>query len=120
VNLKKVYKMVGRVRGFYIIYDWKGPESGSGTYFTLVHMKFDTTKGPYQTRGPLYLLAGRYDPAGEQPIRFSEPKLFWPRKAGNSFYTSYTIVDGHGVLWFPDGKFHLLGRKIGEEWFKDR
>ena len=100
------------------LYDWKGPEAGSGLYFTLVHMKYDTSKGPYQTRGPLYLLAGRFDPEGDQPIRFSAPKLFAPRKAGNSFYTSYTILDGQGVLWFNDRKYYLLGRRIGAEWFE--
>ena len=99
------------------LYDWKGPEAGSGTYFTLVHMTFDPTKGPYQTRGPLYLLAGRFDPDADQPIRFAAPKLFAPRKTGNSFYTSYTVVDGQGVLWFNDRKYYLLGRKIGAEWF---
>lgn len=36
---------------------------------------------------------------------------------GNSFYTSYTVVDGQGVLWFNDMKYYLLGRKIGPEWF---
>ena len=99
------------------LYDWKGPEVGSGTYFTLVHMTFDPTKGPYQTRGPLYLLAGRFDPDADQPIRFAAPKLFAPRKTGNSFYTSYTVIDGQGVLWFNDRKYYLLGRKIGAEWF---
>ena len=100
------------------LYDWKGPEAGSGTYFTFAHMAYDNTKGPYQTRGPLYLLAGRFDPNGEQPIRFSAPKLFWSCKAGNSFYTSYTIVDGDGILWFPDRKYHLYGHRIGPEWFE--
>ena len=102
------------------LYDWKGLEAGSGKYFALVHMKFDfTAKTAYQTRGPLYLIAGEYDPTGDQPIRFAAPKLFAPRKTGNSFYTSYTVVDGQGVLWFNDRKYYLLGRKIGSEWFGD-
>lgn len=100
------------------LYDWKGAETGSGYYFGLVHMTFDMTKETaYQVRGPLYLIAGRFDPAGDQPIRFSEPKLFAPRKGGNSFYSSYTVLDGEGVLWFNDKKYYLLGRKIGPEWF---
>ena len=100
------------------LYDWKGPEAGSGTYFALVHMTFDMKqKTAYQHRGPLYLIAGSFDPTGEQPIRFAAPKLFAPRPGGNSFYTSYTVLDGQGVLWFNDMKYYLLGRKIGPEWF---
>ena len=101
------------------IYDWKGTEAGSGLYFAFVHMTFDMNgKTAYQTRGPLYLIAGRFDPKGDQPIRFAEPKLFAPRKLGNCFYTSYTVIDGQGVLWFPDRKYYLLGRKIGADWMK--
>ena len=101
------------------LYDWKGLEAGSGKYFALVHMKFDfTAKTAYQTRGPLYLIAGEYDPTGDQPIRFAAPKLFAPRPKDNSFYTSYTVLDGEGVLWFNDKKYYLLGRKIGPEWFE--
>ena len=101
------------------IYDWKGPEAASGKYFALVHQTFDF-KGTtaYQTRGPLYLIAGTFNPNAEQPIEFKEPKLFAPRKGGNSFYTSYCVVDGKGVLWYNDMKFYLCGRVIGPEWFE--
>jgi len=100
------------------LYDWKGPEAASGTYFALVHMKFDrNATTAYQDRGPLYLIAGTFDPAGEQPVRFAAPKLFAPREHGNSFYASYTVLDGQGVLWFNDKKYYLLGRKVGAEWF---
>ena len=50
-------------------------------------------------------------------MKFGAPKLFAPRKSGNSFYTSYCIVDGKGVLWYNDCKFYLCGRIIGPEWF---
>jgi len=101
------------------IYDWKGSEAGSGYYFALVHNTFDFDgKSEYQKRGPLYLIAGRFNPDAEQPVEFAPPKLFAERENGNSFYTSYTIVDGQGILWFPDRKFYLLGRMIGDEWFK--
>ena len=101
------------------IYDWKGPESGGGVYFALIHDTFDfsNTKTCYQTRGPLYLIAGEFDPKGEQPIRFWRKKFFTGRNdAWNSFYSSYTVADGEGVLWYPDGKYYLLGRRIGKEW----
>jgi hypothetical protein len=101
------------------IYDWKGCEAASGLYFVLVHNTFDFEgEREYQKRGPLYLLAGRYNPRAEQPVEFAPPKLFAERENGNSFYTSYTVADGQGVLWFPDHKFYLLGRDIGEEWFR--
>ena len=46
--------------------------------------------------------------------------MFAPRdRYGNSFYTSYTVQDGRGILWFNDMKFYLLGREIGPEWFED-
>ena len=103
------------------MYDWKGPEAGSGKYFALVHQTFDFNdpkRNAYQRRGPLYLIAGEFDPDGEQPVRFKPPKLFAPRKNGNSFYTSYCVVDGVGVLWYNDMKFYLCGRRIGPEWFE--
>jgi hypothetical protein len=101
------------------IYDWKGCEAASGFYFALVHNTFDfTAEREYQKRGPLYLIAGRFNPNAEQPIEFAPPRLFAERENGNSFYSSYTVVDGKGVLWFPDNKFYLLGRVIGEEWFE--
>ena len=100
------------------LYDWKGPEAGSGTYFALIHNTFDfKSNTAYQPRGQLYLIAGTFRPDAEQPIWFSRPKLFAPRKNGNSFYTSYCIVDGKGVLWYNDMKFYLCGRVIGPEWF---
>jgi len=100
------------------IYDWKGPEAASGTYFALVHKTFDFDgKNEYQARGPLYLIAGKFNPKAEQPIEFAPAKLFAERPSGNSFYASSTVVGGKTVLWFPDKKFYLLGRIIGSEWF---
>ncbi|MBR0506262.1 MAG: exo-alpha-sialidase [Kiritimatiellae bacterium] len=103
------------------MYDWKGPEAASGKYFALVHQTFDFNdpkRNAYQHRGPLYLIAGEFDPNGEQPVKFKAPKLFAPRKGGNSFYTSYCILDGKGVLWYNDMKFYLCGRVVGPEWFE--
>jgi len=83
-----------------------------------VHNTFDFQgEREYQTRGPLYLIAGRFRADAEQPIEFAPMRLFAPRPAQNSFYTSVTVVDGKTVLWFPDKKFYLLGRVIGGEWF---
>jgi hypothetical protein len=101
------------------LYDWKGNEAASGYYFAMIHNTFDFNgKRGSQRRGPLYLIAGRFNPDAEQPIEFTAPKLFAPRDNRNSFYTSYTVVDGKGILWFPDRKFFLLGREIRPEWFE--
>ncbi|MDO5554003.1 MAG: sialidase family protein [Planctomycetia bacterium] len=103
------------------LYDWKGCEAGSGFYFALVHNTFnfnDEKKSAWQNRGPLFLIAGKFMPDAEQPIWFAPPQMFAERKSGNSFYTSYSLVDGKGVLWFNDHKFFLLGRVIGPEWFQ--
>jgi hypothetical protein len=102
------------------IYDRKGGEAASGEYFAFIHNTFDfNSTTACQPRPQLYLIAGRFDPKGEQPIRFAAPQLFAERTFGNSFYTSYTVVDGTGILWFPDVKYYLLGREIGSEWFTD-
>ncbi len=101
------------------MYDWGGPEAHSGKYFALIHNTFDfNAPKAYQNRGPLYLIAGTFVPGAEQPVWFKEPKLFAPRPSRNSFYTSYTVLNGEGVLWFNDMKYYLLGRIITEEWWK--
>ena len=104
------------------MYDWKGCEAGSGTYFALVHDTFDFNhpkKSAYQRRGPLYFLAGKFAPNDAQPVRFVKKRMFAERSVGNSFYSSYTVRNGEGVLWFNDRKYYILGRKIGPEWFAD-
>jgi hypothetical protein len=102
------------------IYDWKGCEAGSGYYFAFVHNTFDPeAKSAYQTRGPLYLIAGTFQKDAEQPIWFAPMKLFIDRPSKNSFYTSMDIVDGNCVLWFNDKKYYLLGRVIDDGWFTD-
>ncbi len=101
------------------IYDRKGPDAASGYYFAFVHNTFDPEgKNEWQNRGPLYLLAGKYQPDADQPVWFAPPRLFVDRPSNNSFYTSSVVVDGKTVLWYNDQKFYLLGRVIGDEWFQ--
>lgn len=100
------------------IYDRRGPEACSGEYFAFVSNEERDAENPYRPRGPLFLIAGRFDPAGEQPIRFTEPKPFPSRPSSNAFYTSLTVVDGRTVLWIPDRKHFLIGKVIGDEWFE--
>ena len=100
------------------IYDRKGPEACSGEYFAFVSNQERSETNSYAPRGPLFLIAGRFDPEGEQPIRFAEPKPYPSRPGGNAFYTSLTVVDGKTVLWIPDRKHFLIGKVVGDEWFE--
>jgi hypothetical protein len=100
------------------IYDRKGPEACSGEYFAFVSNEERSEENSYAPRGPLFLIAGKFDPDGEQPIRFAEPKPFPSRSGGNAFYSSLTVVDGKTVLWIPDWKHFLIGKIIGDEWFE--
>lgn len=100
------------------IYDRKGPEACSGEYFAFVSNQERSEQNSYAPRGPLFLIAGRFDPQGEQPIRFAVPKPFPSRPAGNAFYSSLTVVEGKTVLWIPDWKHFLIGKVIGDKWFE--
>jgi len=100
------------------IYDRKGPEACSGEYFAFISNEARSEANAYAPRGPLFLIAGKFDPQGEQPIRFADPKPYPSRPAGNAFYTSLTVVDGKTVLWIPDWKHFLIGKIVGDEWFQ--
>lgn len=94
------------------IYDAKGNEAASGTYFMFAH------NNSSQNRGTLYLFAGRFHEDAEQPVWFDEPKEFINRPTNNSFYSSVTVVDDKTVLWYNDQKFYLLGKVIGDNFFE--
>ncbi|MDO5580824.1 MAG: sialidase family protein [Planctomycetia bacterium] len=101
------------------LYDWKGENAASGYYFSFIHNTYNfSEKSPWQNRGPLYLIAGRYQADADQPIQFEEPRLFVNRKFNQSFYTSTTRIDGKTVLWYNDQKFYLLGKIIDASWFE--
>lgn len=69
-------------------------------------------------------MIGKFKPNAEQPVWFDEPEFFFdhdgtvvgaPGKRGRidlALYSSITVVDGKTVLWYPDRKFFLLGRKV--------
>lgn len=95
------------------IYDYEGPEARSGKYFLMVHNTFDFNGlTSYQNRGPVYKLDGEFVPGAHQPVWFKEAGIFSPRDSGNSLYTSYTVFDQEGVLWFGDQKYYLFGKKM--------
>ena len=98
------------------IYDLEGGAAYSGHYALFVHDTFDFEGlTSYQNRGPVYLRKGRFVPDADQPVWFEEPTLFSPRESGNSFYTSYTMLNETGTLWFGDCKFYLFGRRLNPQ-----
>lgn len=117
------------------MYDIGGNESGSGRYALFIHNHDGHYKnyGPADTgyhRRPVYLVPGRFQAGADQPVWFGEPKLFMDHdgvslgKPGTNgrldlaLYSSLTVRQGTPVLWYPERKFFLLGRVIGDEWFK--
>jgi len=76
------------------------------------------------SRRPICLARGDFRPDASQPIWFSEPWYFMdsggvglPRK-GLSLYSSVTRAGDDVVLWYPDRKFFLLGKRIAD-WMLD-
>lgn len=79
-------------------------------------------------REPLYVSVGEFRPKADQPVWFSEPRLFMatggvgvdgiarplddPKSGSLSMYASFTNKGGNDVLWYPDSKFFLLGKRI--------
>lgn len=78
-------------------------------------------------RRPVYMVRGFFRPDAEQPLFFSEPKLFMDNKrdSGDIFsstlalYGSFTHRGGRDVFWYPDGKVFLLGREIRADYLAD-
>ncbi len=116
------------------IYDVAGNEAGGGRYVLFIHNHDGHYKGykPTDTgfhRRRIYLVPGRFQSGADQPIWFDEPKFFMdhdgvslgkPGTKGRldlALYSSLTVRKGKPVLWYPDRKFFLLGRVIGNEWF---
>ena len=118
------------------IYDVGGNEVGSGRYALFIHSHDNRSFKGYRpnptvtgfNRRPIYLVPGRFQAGADQPVWFDEPKLFMDHdnvslgKPGTngrmdlSLYSSFTVRQGRPVLWYPDRKFFLLGRVIGNEW----
>jgi hypothetical protein len=118
------------------IYDVGGNTMGSGRYALFIHNHDGHYEGYGPTdsshhRRPVYLVPGRFQPGADQPVWFDEPRFFMdhdgvglgmPGSSGRldlALYASFTVRNGRAVLWYPDRKFFLLGRIIGDEWFVD-
>jgi hypothetical protein len=116
------------------IYDVGGNTAGSGRYALFIHNHDGHYKGygPADTgfhRRPVYLVPGRFRAGADQPVWFDQPRFFMdhggvglgrpgtPGRQDLALYASFTVRRGKAVLWYPDRKFFLLGRVIGDDWF---
>ncbi|MGI6081753.1 MAG: sialidase family protein [Limnochordia bacterium] len=101
-----------------------------GRYILLHHDRLDGTR-PEESkinRRPAYIALGEYRPNAEQPLWFSSSKQFMdndgvaigPRpRIDIGVYTSMTNRNGNDVLWHPDRKFFLLGKRVTAGWLSD-
>lgn len=83
-----------------------------------------------ENRRPAFLSRGEFRPKAGQPIWWSRPKMFidndgvplGPPGMGRleaAAYPSMTERRGERVLWYPDRKVFLLGKRIADEWLPD-
>lgn len=88
--------------------------------------------GPKDTtdhRRPINVTLGEYRQNAKQPIWFSKPKFFMDNdgvhlgygggRADLAMYASFTIRNNNYVLWYPERKFFLLGKKITSGFLSD-
>ena len=111
------------------MYDVGGNTEGSGHYVFFIHNHDGHYKnhGPADSafhRRPICLVRGTFKAGADQPVWFGEPALFMdhdgvslgkPGTQGRqdlALYSSFTVRNGVPVLWYPDRKFFLLGKKI--------
>lgn len=86
---------------------------------------------PFDTRDhrrPVYVCAGEFIADAKQPVWFSEPMFFMDNdgvrigykegRADLAMYSSFNYIDREYILWYPDRKFFLLGKKIKDEFFE--
>jgi len=108
-------------------------EYGEGRYVLLHHNNDGRFEGckPEETgknRRPAFIALGEFRPGADQPIWFSESKQLMDNdgvgigplnRIDLGVYPSVTNRNGNFVLWHPDRKFFLLGKKIAEEWLRE-
>jgi len=108
-------------------------EYGPGSYVLLHHNNDGRFEGcaPEDTgknRRPAFIALGEYRPNADQPVWFSDSKQLMDN-AGRGIgplnrtdlgvYPSVTKRRNDFVLWHPDRKFFLVGKRITDEWLAD-
>ena len=97
----------------------------SGDYVFFYHNhRSGRVRGGADHRRPICLVKGEFRAGADQPIWFSEPRVWMDSfgiplghpeagaGAGMSMYSSLTERNGETVFWYPDRKFFLLGKQI--------
>ncbi len=81
-----------------------------------------------KNRRPAFIALGEFRPEAEQPIWFSESKQLMDNdgvgigplhRTDIGVYSSFTTRGGNNVLWHPDRKFFLVGKRITDEFLSD-
>jgi len=104
-----------------------------GRYILLHHNndgRFEgcTPEDTHTNRRPAFVALGEFRPRAEQPIWFSPSKQLMdnagvplgPRQRTDvGVYPSMTNRARNDVLWHPDRKFFLLGKRITSDWLAD-
>ena len=87
-----------------------------------------TMRSIFAYRRPAYIAVGEFRPHAHQPIWFSKPKQILDTdgipvgpKVDDEIatYTSFTEYKGRQTLWYPDRKYYLLGKYIGDDMLAD-
>ena len=100
-----------------------------GRYLLLHHNndgRFEgcTPEDTSRNRRPAFIALGEFRPSGDQPVWFSESKQLMDNdgvgigplnRTDIGVYPSVTNSKGNYVLWHPDRKFFLLGKRITPE-----
>jgi hypothetical protein len=91
----------------------------------------------HMPRFPAFLALGEFRAAADQPVWFSASKMLMDTagvgvdgvrhergggraaQTGIGIYTSFTTRKGNHVLWYPDRKCFLLGRRITPQFLAD-
>jgi len=104
-----------------------------GEYILLHHNNDGRFEGcqpedTHKNRRPAFIARGEFRPGAEQPIWFSASKMLMDngghgigplKRIECGVYPSFTRRGGNYVLWHPDRKFFLVGKKITREFLAD-
>ena len=104
-----------------------------GRYLLVHHPAFGgfdpgNSGGMTSNRRPAFVAVGEFRAKAEQPIWFSESKLLMDndgvgigplKRVDIGSYTSFTTRLGENVLWHPERKFFLLGKRITPEFLTE-
>ncbi|MBN2449393.1 MAG: exo-alpha-sialidase [Lentisphaeria bacterium] len=98
-----------------------------GRYVLLHHLRRDGLRyeDSAHNRWPAYLAVGEFRAHADQPVWFSASRQFMTHdgvgigptsRTDLGVYPSMTSRGGQDILWHPDRKFFLVGKRITPEW----